>query len=295
MTDVRGAAGVAGSLRRQAVDPGSPVRRSLSEARHRSRIAYRRRAGPARALPTFLIIGTQKGGTTSLHEYLEQHPNIGSGTIKEVQYFSVNFHRPLDWYRAHFPRQGEHTHVVESSPYYLFHPCCPDRTRATLPEVKLIVLLRDPVSRAHSHHNHEVALGFETLDFATALKREPERLAGEEGRLLADPRYRSFAHQHHSYIARGMYARQLERWLERFPREQMLILASEDLFADPAGTVHRVQAWLDLPEHTPTVLRAANARTYESMEPDTREELSRRFRADSVRLHDLNGVRLPWA
>jgi hypothetical protein len=285
---------VARSLRRQAVDPSSVLRRSLSDARHRSRIAYRRASQAARALPTFLIIGTQKGGTTSLHEYLDEHPQIGSATLKEVQYFSLNFHRPLDWYQAHFPRDGEYTHVVESSPYYLFHPSCPDRVRATLPDVKLIVLLRDPVARAHSHHNHEVALGFETLDFRAALDREPERLAGEADRLLADNRYRSFAHQHHSYVARGMYAAQLDRWLERFPREQMLILPSEDLFGDPAATVHRVQAWLGLPEHTPASLAAANARSYKPMESEMREELGRRFRADSARLPELTGVQFPW-
>ncbi len=74
------------------------------------------------------------------------------------------------------------------------------------------MLLRNPVTRAHSHWRHEVALGREPLSFEDAIAAEPERLAGEHQRLLDDPSYRSFAHQHHSYLARGRYAEQLAAW-----------------------------------------------------------------------------------
>jgi hypothetical protein len=231
-----------------------------------------------------------------LHEYLAEHPDTGTSAIKEVHYFSLNSYRPLDWYRAHFPRQGLHQHVFESSPYYLFHPCCPQRVRAIVPDVKLVVLLRDPIDRAQSHHNHECVLGFEMLDFAGALNQERRRLAGEEARLLADPRYHSFAHQHYSYVARGMYDEQLGRWLRLFPREQMLILTSEDLFAEPAYTLHRVQAWLGLAEHTPDRLVARGARSYPRITSDAHDELRNRFfPASSARLLDLTGIQFPWA
>jgi len=246
-------------------------------------------------LPTFLIIGAQKCGTTSLHEYLAEHPQVGRPSTKEIQYFTHNSYRPPAWYRAHFPRAGEFAHTFESTPYTLFHPACPGRVRALLPDVKLIVLLRDPVDRALSHYNHQVAGSFEALDFQTALAREGERLQGEEQRLRDDPRYRSFAYQHYSYVARGMYARQLGRWYALYDAEQLLVLRSEDLFADPPGTLHRIQAWLGLGEHTPSTLTARGARRYPPMDPGTRAQLRARFEQDAAELRALTGVELSRA
>ncbi len=245
--------------------------------------------------PTFLIIGAQKAGTTSLLEYLNEHPEVGAPATKEVHYFDHHSERPAAWYRSHFPRRGSCRHSGEATPYYLFHPAAPERVRAALPDVRLIVLLRDPVERAYSHHNHEQVLGFEELGFSDALEREPERLAGEEARLRADPAYRSFSHQHHSYVARGLYAAQLERWLALFPREQLLVLASERLFGDPAGTLHEVQRWLGLEEHTPAALTPRNARSYAPIDAALRDELRARFADDGARLRGLIDADLAWA
>ena len=279
---------------RAAIKPGGPARRGLSEARYRAAVTARRVGAAERALPSFLIIGTQKGGTTSLHAYLAQHPDVGEPVIKEIQYFSLNYPRGEGWYRTHFPVAGRGRVTFEATPYYLFHPGVPRRAAETIPDAKLISLLRDPVGRAHSHHNHQVDMGFEPLDFETAIAREPERLAGEEERMAADPRYRSFAHQHFSYVSRGRYAEQLERWYAHFPAEQILVMPSEDLFADPAATLHRVQDWLGLSRHTPETLSARGARRYSSMETALRDELRGHFAADSARLEGLTGVRLPW-
>jgi hypothetical protein len=246
-------------------------------------------------LPTFLIIGTQKGGTTSLYELLAEHPDVGRAILKEVHYFDQNHHRPLTWYQAHFPRRGTARHTGEATPYYMFHPLCAERVHAALPDVKLIVLLRDPVDRAHSHHNHERALGYEELDFATAIAQEPTRLAGEEQRLAEDPNYRSFAHQHYSYLARGLYDQQLKRWYDRFPTDQILVLASEQFFTDPEATLHTVQSWLGLARHTPTTLTPRNARSYDPMDADLRARLAGHFTDDTAQLPSLTNTHLPWA
>jgi len=100
----------------------------------------------------------------------------------------------------------------------------PERVRALVPDARLVVLLRDPVARALSHYHHEVALGMEPLTFKAALEAEPERLDGEERRLVQFPGYVSVAHQHHSYLARGRYHEQLERWRARF--DDMIRLCS---------------------------------------------------------------------
>jgi len=101
--------------------------------------------------------------------------------------------------------------TFESSPYYLFHPLALDRIAADLPDVKLVVLVRDPVERAYSAHAHEAARGYEDLSFAAALEAEEGRLDGEVERLLGDPAYESHAHRHQAFRSRGEYAVQLER------------------------------------------------------------------------------------
>ncbi|HXS47682.1 MAG TPA: sulfotransferase domain-containing protein, partial [Solirubrobacterales bacterium] len=198
-----------------------PGRRLLGRARRSATHTLRRTNAGQRPLPDFLIIGAQKGGTTSLHAYLSEHRRVSPSSTKEVHFFDHAYDRGLGWYRAHFQRSAKAPLSLsgEATPYYLFHPLVPARVAETLPESRLIVILRDPVDRAFSHHNHELALGFEDLPFEEAIEREPERLEGEQERILEDPGYRSFAHQHHSYVSRGRYAEQLERWLAHVPPE----------------------------------------------------------------------------
>src|SRR3954447_1356946 len=201
--------------------------------------AARSVSGRLRLLPDFLLIGGQRCGTTSLHGYIARHPGVGSAFRKEVSFFDANWTRGPNWYRAHFPtvvtrdwverRHGHGFVCGESTPYYLFHPAVPKRVASLLPDVRLIAVLRNPVDRAYSAYQLQRAIGTEPLSFEDAIAAEDERLAGEEERLLADPAYRSPAHRHFSYQARGRYAEQLERWFARFPRERFLILSSDEL------------------------------------------------------------------
>ena len=271
------------------------LRRGVRERRKALRVAVRQRNAEERLLPDYLIIGAQKAGTTSLHAYLAAHPDVGDPVTKEVHYFDIASERGIEWYRAHFPLRSEARLAGESTPYYLFHPAVPARVKAQLPEAKLIVLLRDPVERAFSHYNYEVSLGYEDApDFATALGLEQERLAGEHERILRDPGYRSFNHQHYAYLTRGYYAEQLERWLEHFPQEQLLVLSSDDLFTDPGGTVARVQGWLGMSEHIPSSLTPKTTGSYAPLDPELRARLTAGFEADGRRLEELVGFSPPW-
>src|SRR5207302_2712863 len=121
----------------------------------------------------------------------------------------------------------------EASPYYLFHPHAPARAALVVPKTKLIVLLRNPVERAYSHYYHNIKHRWETLSFEEALAQEETRTRDEGQRLAADPHYNSYNHQHYSYLARGIYADQLQRWMDYFPKEQFFILKSEDFYATP--------------------------------------------------------------
>lgn len=256
-----------------------------------------------RVLPDFLVIGTQRGGTTTLYHYLVRHPQVlGAVLDKEVHFFDRRYHEGIDAYRGAFPtrwtvaRAGRHAPVVvgEATPYYLFHPVVPERVAEALPDVRLIAVLRDPIERAWSQYRHEVDLGYEDLRFEAALDREEERLQGEEDRLRGDPGATSFAHQHHAYVARGRYAEQLERWYRAFPPDRLLLLRSEDLMADPAAVFREAIRSLGVAPWEPPAWRALNAATAGSMRPETRERLRDLYRPWNERLAALTGRDWGW-
>jgi Sulfotransferase domain len=248
----------------------------------------------ARPLPDFLILGAQKAGTTALYAYLREHPEVTGPAWKEVSFFDRHYVRGLRWYRGNFPLRGRRAAAVgEASPSYLFHPLAPERVRAALPDVRLVALLRNPVERAHSQYQHEVALGRESLPFDDALAAEQARLAGEVERLTSDPGYFSHAWWDHTYAARGLYAEQLERWLTLFPREQLLVLFTDELAADPAGSYKRVLDFLGVGGHELDSYPRIFEREYAPMEPATRERLAASFAAPNRRLEQLLGRPLP--
>ena len=257
----------------------------------------------SRPLPDFLMIGAQRCGTTSLYRYLEKHPQvIGAAPSKGVHYFDVHHERSLRWYRAHFPtrrrreRVGRRAVTGEASPYYVFHPHGPDRVRAAVPNVRLILMLRDPVVRAFSQYQQEYARGFEDAEtFERALELEPGRLAGERERMLADPGYDSRAMQHYAYVARGEYAAQLEAWRARFDPEQLHVIQAEEFFTDPETVYRGVLEFLGLPVPVrPPQFKAHNARPAGGMAPETRTRLAEHFAEPNRRLEELVGRRLGW-
>ncbi len=259
------------------------------------------------AMPDFLIIGTMRGGTTSLYHYLLAHPHIAPATTKEIHFFDWNFHRGIAWYRAQFPllmqrdvgetigKQGVIT--FESSPYYLFHPHAPARAALVVPKTKLIVLLRNPVDRAYSHYYFQVARGKETLSFEEALAQEETRTRDEGQRLAADPHYKSYNHQRYTYLARGIYADQLQRWMNYFPKEQFLIIKSEDFYATPDRKLQEIFLFLGLPEVAPVQqeYKQFGRSTYQAkMEPEMRKRLLTYFEPYNERLSTLLGRDFGW-
>lgn len=273
--------------------------RARKRVRHASGLATRR----ARILPSFLLIGAQRAGTTSLFHHLCRHPHVAAPATKEIHFFDDQYWRGVDWYRSFFPLalrrrlarlRGGDLVAGEATPYYLFHPAAPERVAATLPSARLVVLLRDPVERAHSHYRTMRHLKGEPRSFAGALAFEEKRLAGEEERLLADPRYRSRHHRRHAYVARGLYADQLERWLAWFPREQLLVLKSEDFFERPGEIYAETLDFLGLPQWQPDRFENRNPSPAGRLRPALRARLEARFAEPNERLARLLGRDLGW-
>jgi hypothetical protein len=268
--------------------------------------AFRATTNPIRMVPDFIIIGAQKGGTTSLYRYLIEHPNIAPIYVKEPHFFDIYYHKGLGWYRSHFPTAVEkyyaryvekHDLITgEASPYYLFHPSAAQRVAKTLPKAKLIALLRNPIDRAYSQYQHQLRQpGVEVLSFEEAIDAEEKRLAGEEEKLRQNEKYASFNHRHYSYLARSTYINQLPAWLDIFPREQLLILKSEDLYADPASIVKQTLEHLNVPVSTQQrAYKPFNEAKYTPMKPETRARLVEYFKPYNARLYDLLGRDFGW-
>jgi len=177
-------------------------------------------------LPNFLIVGAQKSGTTALHYLLRTHPDVFFPPGRnEVHFFDLdeNFERGLEWYESLFESHRGEAAIGECSPFYMFEPAAAPRIKRILSDVKLLVILRDPVARAYSHYWHEVRWGFEALSFEEALAQESLRL-----------RSGTVHHRrHHSYVARGHYSRQIERLFDLFGRDRILVLLNEELSVHP--------------------------------------------------------------
>lgn len=161
-------------------------------------------------LPDFLGIGALKAATTYLDALLRRHPELClPAALKEVQFFNRYFNRGVDWYSALFRACGARR-PGEVSPQYLFDPECPARIARVLPDVKLLVSVRDPVQRAYSQYKHWVE---------------------ERGYLKP---FEDFLEEHPQAVERGEYFRSTSRYLDLFPRERMHFVVAEELVTDPA-------------------------------------------------------------
>jgi hypothetical protein len=184
-------------------------------------------------LPTFLVIGAQKAGTTSMHAYLAQHPDVFVARQKELNFFTdLEFHRGLDWYAEQFADAGNATARGDVSPLYTAYPWLrdvPERVAAHLPGVKLVYLLRHPIERTVSNYRYQVAMGVETLPIEQAV----------------------FSGNPAQYISRSKYATQIEQWLPHIDRRDLLCVTSEELRADHVGVMRRIYAHIGVDPDAP--------------------------------------------
>jgi hypothetical protein len=277
---------------------------SLKGVYYAGRTLARRNPGRGRLLPDFLIIGSTKCGTTSMHSWLIEHPLVAP-TKKEIHFFNMNYSRRADWYRCYFPYTrdrdafaAEHGRPFisgEATASYLAHYWTPRRAAKLVPNARLVVCLRDPADRSYSQYHYFRRRGSEPLEtFEEAISSEEGRLRGEEAREICDPRYHSWRVYRWGYLRTSRYAEHLERWLEVFPREQFLFLKFEDVVADPERALEQIHEHLGLPHHRNDELPTLNAGSYEPMAQETREQLSDYFSSHNERLHELVGIDFGW-
>jgi hypothetical protein len=268
-----------------------------------ARFQYRLLTAGLRCAPDYIVIGGQKCGTTSLHDYIKRHPRIVPPFKKDSSFFDANYFRGYSWYKAHFPLKsqmeqlragGEHYITGEVTTTYMFHPLAAERTAKHLSGVKFIALLRNPAIRAYSQYQHMQRTGRETLSFRDAIDSEEERMSGvlervKQGDDEAHKIFRNFG-----YKARGRYAEQLQRWFNHFPREQFLILKSEDLFSQPEQFCTQVYEFLGLLDFKLEKYENANPGRYSDADTRTIQELEEYFTSYNKELYDLVGFDFGW-
>lgn len=263
-----------------------------------------------RGLPDFLVIGTKRGGTTSLFNYLLMHPGV-LGLFPQVRgrkstdYFFTNYVFGENWYRSHFHTEAHLTRLAdrlgyrpvsgEASPYYLWDSRVAERVAGLVPGIRAIALLRDPVERAWSHYQERTQNGVEPLSFEEALRAEQSRTAEDRARMSADDGYHSRAFDWYAYRERGIYLPQLQNWTRSFPREQLLVIRSEDMYADAQAVFDNVCDFLGLPRIPLPTKKTFNASARAPMPESVRADLSAYYRRPNQELEAYLGRPLNWS
>ena len=262
-------------------------------------------AGPFHVLPDFIIFGVSRSGTTSLYQYLAKHPNIEPCVIKEPRFFDMYYERGINWYRMNFPSKWQkfvftklkHKKFMtgEASGAYLQNPHAPKRIHELNPNMKLILLLRNPIDRAFSHYKRKVKNGSEKLSFEEVIEQEQSRIEGEMEKMEKDEKYYSPIYHSLSYLTTGLYANRLKRWLKYFPINKILVLENGEFLNDPEKVYNQAIEFLDLPKWKLSNYRKFSKQDLKlDMDPKTREKLLNYCKPFNEELYSIIGRRFDW-
>ncbi|NEQ23676.1 MAG: sulfotransferase domain-containing protein, partial [Microcoleus sp. SIO2G3] len=242
--------------------------------------------------PDFLIIGTMKSGTTSLYAYLTQHPQILPASQKEINFFDHAFTGGLDWYFAHFPPIPEGSNFItgEATPNYFSDIKTIDRIATSLPNVKLIVLFRNPVARTISHYHHNKSWGLEQRSIEEAIQREVALVSTLTDISQAFEIYP----QEPGYLFMSLYVYFLARWMRTFRKDKVLVLQSEHLYEKPIETMTRVHQFLGMPDHALSEYENHFPGRYSRNPTPIQAALAEYFQPHSQRLEEYLGVKFTW-
>ena len=256
--------------------------------------------------PDFLIIGAMRSGTTSLYRYIMQHPNVlpalnicsingeneHGGMM--THFFVTDFDKGIEWYRKQFPSKRTGKITGEKAPLYLFCPGVAERVRKFYPNIKLLVILRNPIDRIFSNYRRypidaesfKDYLDKRNIEWLTAvLKRKDIKHINRESRQKEKSVWLEF----------GRYANQLERWFRFFDRDQFLILIFEEFVVDPEFHMNRVFDFLGLPKYRLKKYKKFHF-SYPKGSIKKREKifLEKYYKSDKKKLENLLGRKLLW-
>lgn len=247
----------------------------------------------------YLVIGTGKAGTTSLFNYLSQHPRILNPRRKEICFFNERYDYGLDWYLAQFPpRSFSQNNFLtgEATPWYLGTIGAEDRIFQAFPDIKLIAILRDPVSRTISHYYMSLKLGLE--------KRTLEKAIASEIAILEDVNLRdikslekigkTYWKTEQGYLWFSLYLPFLKRWMVLFSKQKFLIVDSRNLYNSSSETMNKVFDFLDLPNYDFISYEKSNIGAYPTTDYEIQKTLFDFFCQHNQALEEYLGMEFGW-
>lgn len=255
---------------------------------------------PIRIFPDFLIIGGVRCGTTSLYYDICEHSCVLPAAYDEIGFFDSNYELGFNWYKSMFPTKLQRKKIEsrtgvcitgEDTPFYFWDRIAAERIRKKLPDIKLILQLRDPVDRAYSNYNLSVRGGSETLSFEDSIKNEivllekNDNFESEEIEKFIRPR---------SYIAKGLYYNQIRKWFELFSKDQIMVINTEDLSNNPNQTLQKIFEFLKLPNEKIENIQNRKVADYKPMNKETRRFLNDFFKPHNKKLFRLLGNSFNW-
>jgi hypothetical protein len=252
-------------------------------------------SSPLRVLPDLIVIGVVRSGTTSLYHYLSQHPSIIKSAHDELGYFDSNYKLGLNWYKSFFPSIFEKKKIerkngkfltYDVTPFYIYNQKSSQRIHQILPNSKLIVILRNPIDRSYSNY----FLGNQEKKFEEIIANEKKILNKIDKNNVDE--YYNFVHT--SMLARGFYAEQLENWYKIFPKDQILIIKSEEFATETNKIMNNIFDFLELPHYDIPDNSKKNKIHYKIMKKETRADLVEFFRPYNEKLYSLVGRNFDW-
>ena len=255
---------------------------------------------PFRVLPDFLVIGVGRSGTTSLYYYLDQHPSIVKSSYDEIGFFDDNFHLGLSWYRSMFTTiftkfliklKTKYFMTYEVTPWYVRRPWTARRIKKIFPNIKLIIVLRNPIYRTYSHY-HLSTQNDEKRDFKVVIKEDMKNISQWN---ITEKNDSYFSNQvQNSKLARGFYYEQIIPWFELFSKEQIMIISSEDLASKTQSTLREIFSFLELPIYDIKNTEKVNVSKYSKMDQETRNLLIDFFRPYNEKLFEYLNREFDW-
>ena len=258
-------------------------------------------SSPLRVLPECFVIGVVRSGTTSLYHYLGQHPCIGPSAYDEIGYFDENYHLGINWYKSLFPTKFTKDKIIKKhgkfltydvTPFYIYNPLVTRRIFESFPQAKIISNLRNPIDRAYSNYIIMLQDGDTTKTFEEIVKMEMDEIDKSKSKLndesyIVDTFYENL-------LARGFYANQLEVWFEKFQKNQLLMISTEDLAQKTDQVLTKVFEFLDLPYFKIRDFTKQNKREYPLMKDETRKLLIEFYKPHNEKLYSLINQHFDW-
>jgi len=253
-----------------------------------------------RSLPDFLIVGTQKGGTTSLYHYLTQHKNIAKSSRKEINYFNLSNRQPLKDYQLYFPlkiKKFFNPKLIcgEATPDYIIYPQLPKLIKETIPNVKIIMVLRNPVDRVFSHYSHNLMMKREWLSLEEAIEFEEKRIGKNHVNVFTNKVDMIKNYSNYSYINKSIYHEQVSHYKEFFGDNNILILQSEKLFKNPLEITNLCLDFLNLERLSKIEDEPKNTRKVKiDIDEDLNLKLKEYFAPHNEKLFEVINKRFDW-